>query len=171
MVQAGPAAGGRLAALRVGSLPAAETATCDGIQYEHVELDAEGGFRVWMNNPGNLPASPWDLVVRRWERLREARPMAVRWPAVEAIPGGRVLYDSGLAPQRLPLHHVDGSEGLRVLNVPGTRYGRPQTPRWFLLGGDGPGAPCAAPAGWSPAVPATTGFTVAEHLRSTWRAG
>lgn len=158
----------RLAELAVDRLPAAEPAVHDGIQYEHVELDDSGGFRVWMNNPQSLPASPWDLVVWRWRRLVEARPMAVRWPALDAIPGARVLHDCGRDPRAVAVAGAVVGEGLRLLTVPRHGWGEQARHVWWEWTAQGPAGPATAPAGWPPPPPAHR--RVPDHLRSGWRA-
>lgn len=101
-----------LTRLPVERLPAAEPMIHDGIQYEHLQLDAAGGFRVWMNNPQYLQASPWDQLVQAWSDLSDHITPAVHWPALDTIVGARVLYDGGV--DGLACVAVDGSDGVRI---------------------------------------------------------
>lgn len=144
----------------VSHLPAAEFVVHDGTQYEHVELDNAGGFRVWMNNPQTRPASPWDILVHAWFALGEDTP-PVQWPVLDTIVGARVLYDGGV--DGLPCAAVDGSDGVRILRMHFYHNDDDTGTGWFRLA-DGKTTPCDRPTFW-PEVRKPPGDPSLEHRR------
>jgi len=148
----------------VSRLPAAEFYVDDGTQYEHVELDSSGGFRVWMNNPQTQPASPWEILVHAWWELGK-KTTPVQWPVLDTIVGARVLYDGGV--DGLACAAVDGSDGVRILRRHFYHNDDPTGTGWFRLA-DGKTTPCDRPAQWPEVREPPKGYNISQ--RRGWQA-
>lgn len=145
----------------VDRLPAAEFFVHDGTQYEHVELDNAGGFRVWMNNPETQPASPWDILVHAWFALWKNIP-PVQWPVLDTIVGARVLYDGGI--EGFACTAVDGSDGIRIQRSH-FYHNKDQTGTgWFRLE-EVERKPCTVPSTWPIVREPTADDPLLEHRR------
>jgi hypothetical protein len=72
--------------------PLPYTGAVDGVWYNYVHLTSAGGRRVAMNNPETCaPGTPYDLLVRLFNKLEEAGEYKVRYASADQLPGLRVL--------------------------------------------------------------------------------
>lgn len=91
---------------RIEDLPPFDTGTADGIQWEFVRLNRDGGRRIFMNNPPSGVGAPrvefedarpgpepaiYGELTRRFTTLTE-RPMHVVYRTLAALPGHHVVH-------------------------------------------------------------------------------
>ncbi|WP_136079627.1 HEAT repeat domain-containing protein [Pontiella desulfatans] len=67
---------------------------CDGIQYEYVHLAANGGRRVYMNNPSNAQdeAPVYDFITQLFHGLEAAGGLALHYGCESQVDGFSVLH-------------------------------------------------------------------------------
>ncbi len=87
-----------LAASHVDQLGPFDTGTADGVQLEFLRLSRQGGYRVYMKNPGFDGAGPYEELCKRFRDLVPAKPMQVRYRGSTSIPGFQVLLAEEGAP-------------------------------------------------------------------------
>ena len=79
---------------RVDELPMSDSGALDGVQYEYVHLRANGGVRVFMNNPSSDPRAEdvHGQVVALLKGIVEVGSASVRYTLSEQVAGVEVLY-------------------------------------------------------------------------------
>lgn len=144
---------------RVDELPPLTLSVFDGVQYEYLRLTAEGGRRVFMNNPGfgsrNMPAaleeqgnaeevtdSVYVCLVNLFEKLAQDKSkLSVGYRLADEIPGFRIVIPREQRRVREVMQQPDGTLLVNIL-APGN-----DSSRWMVATADGTVLPDKAASG------------------------
>ena len=137
----------------------------DGVQFEYVRLNRDGGRRVFMNNPDG--GSAYALVTNRIRSLAVDHPLEIGYHIQSLLPGMQLLF-SGEGEVALSVCGGDGGPLVLLQGEGGDRS-------WFELAENGAGAPAKAPPACGEsdrAVPELlsdrSGF---QPIRNAWQLG
>lgn len=131
---------------RVEELPPLDTLVMDGVQYEYLHLTAEGGRRVFMNNPGSFAEqgekppedrndSVYVCLVKLFEKLvKDKSKLSVGYQNADEVKGLRIVIPK----EQQRVQAVMQREGLLMVN---TRGPGDDESRWTAVTADGAALP------------------------------